>query len=112
MRVVRNFRWSFDEQTEIAGVLFAILQSGPSHRDVESLKVRFRISRTIVLWYIDFSWVRYPRIGDASGEGCLPSPLEQSIDLRGSAGSVMDMEFHGPYFRCSFGYVIAKVANV
>ena len=24
----------------------------------------------------------------------------------------MDLGFHGPYFRCSFGYVIAKVANV
>ncbi|KAF3554473.1 hypothetical protein F2Q69_00013797 [Brassica cretica] len=68
--------------------------------------------RTIVLWYFDFSWVRYPCIGDASGEGCLPSPLEQYIDLRGSAGSVMYLEFHSPYFHRSFGYVIAKVANV
>ena len=50
----RRFFQIFDEQTAIAGVLFSILQSDPSHRDVESLKVRFRIIRTIVLWYFDF----------------------------------------------------------
>ena len=100
------------DSRRIAGVFFAILQSGPSHRDVESLKVRFRISRTFILWYFDFSRVRYPRIGDASGEERLSSPLEQSIDLRSSTGSVMDLGFHGPYFRCSFGDVIAKITNV
>ncbi|KAF3562161.1 hypothetical protein DY000_02016051 [Brassica cretica] len=42
----------------------------------------------------------------------LPSPLEQFIDLRGSTGCVMDLGFHGPYFRCSFGDVIAKIANI
>ena len=70
------------------------------------------ISHTIILWYFDFSWVRYPRIGDSSGERRLPSSLEQSIDLRGSTGSVMDLGFHGSYFRCSFDDVIAKIANV
>ena len=108
----RRFFQIFDEQTTVASVLFTILQSGHSHRDVESLKVRFGISRTIVLWYFDLSWVRYPRFIDASGEGCLPSPLEQFVDLWGSAGSVMDLGFHGLYFHCSFGYVVAKVAYV
>ena len=66
----------FDEQTAVAGVFFALLQSGPSHRDMEGLKMRFRISRTIVYWYFDFSRVRYLGIRDASSERCFPSSLK------------------------------------
>ena len=72
----------------------------------------FRIGRTIVLWYFDFSRIRHFGIWDTSSEGCLPSPLEHSVYLWVSAGSVMDLGFHGPYFRCSFCYVVAKIAYV
>ena len=44
-----------DEQAVVAGIFFTVLQSSSSHRDVESLKVRFRIGRTIILWYFEFS---------------------------------------------------------
>ena len=43
-----------DEQAAVAGVFFTVLQSRSSHRNVESLKVRLRIDRTIILWYFDF----------------------------------------------------------
>ncbi|KAF3586841.1 hypothetical protein F2Q69_00028972 [Brassica cretica] len=42
----------------------------------------------------------------------LHNQLESSYELAESTGSMMDLRFHGPYFCCSFSYVIAKVANV
>ena len=51
-----------DEQAAIPGVFFAIFQSRSSHRNVESLNVRLRIGRTVVLWYFDFSRIGHPLI--------------------------------------------------
>ncbi|WZZ14779.1 hypothetical protein YC2023_107868 [Brassica napus] len=102
----------FDEQAAVADILFTVLQSSSSNRDVESLKVRFWIGRTIAIWYFDFSRIGYPHVRIATGNRGLPSSFQQSIDFGGSTSSMMDLRLHGRHFRRSLGDVVAKIADI
>ncbi|KAF3499075.1 hypothetical protein F2Q69_00041751 [Brassica cretica] len=57
-----------------------------------------------------FSEFRF--VPERLSERGLSSPFQQPIDLGCSAGSVMDLGFHGSYFSHSLGDIVSKITDI
>lgn len=99
----------FDEEVEIADFSFVLLEFGPSHHNLEVLKMHLGIGGMVVYGNHNLSRFQYFGLSDTSGEGIFPSFFGKSVAVGYGASCMVDLRFHNFYFRSHFRDITTEI---